>query len=98
MMQCNQPTELLLQHQSDNISSYESNFDNNNRKKAVGGNQKNPDTIEDRSEKYNIPRDHHQVPQQGKNLNYENRVVAQVASLQPNKMIVLDLIQQLLLL
>lgn len=93
MMQCNQPTELLLQHQSDNISSYESNFDNNNRKKAVGGNQKNPDTIEDSSEKYNIPRDRHQVPQQGKNLNNENRV-AQVAPLQPNKMIVLNSVVQ----
>ena len=93
MMQCNQPTELLLQHQSDNISSYESNFDNNNRKKAVGGNQKNPDTIEDSSEKYNILRDHHQVPQQGKKLNYDNRV-AQEAPLQPNKMIVLNSVVQ----
>jgi hypothetical protein len=93
MMQCNQPTELLLRQQSDNISSYESNFDNNNRKKAVGGNQKNSDTIEDSSEKYNILRDHHQVPQQGKNLNYENRVT-QVAPLQPNKMIVLNSVVQ----
>lgn len=93
MMQCNQPTELLLQHQPDNISSYESNFDSNNRKKAVGGNQTNPDTIEDSSEKYNIPRDYHQVPKEGKNLNYENRV-AQVTPLQPNKMIVLNSVVQ----